>query len=302
MPVADPFAYAIDLERYRRADHRWLDDLDGVTVHAGPPHQRMGTRAVAERDWLPADEHTVAELALRRRLVDEAPAEVHLALPGSDRAGREVADTVHAWLSRYRPGALTGWRSVADPLVRAGLAVQEDLCVMERTGGRWRLTAGLVCFPTYWRLGDKIGRDQADVHGPVPHYADDLAAKVDRFFDRLVPGKIAARRNWGFSAHPLLFAPDLAALGTPASFEPGSLWLRSERQTLCRLPRSGAVLFTIRVQLAPAAAIEARPALAARLAAAIDGWTPELVASRGGRHGWIDEVRAWLGAAAIRPG
>jgi len=119
---------------------------------------------------------------------------------------------------------------------------------------------------------------------------------VSRFFDRLSPDRIVSRRNWGFSAHPLLFAPDQSALRQPDAFHPDHLWLRSERQTLRRLPATGAILFTIRVQLAPSAALTRLPDLAARLLEAIKDWTPELVESRGGRYGWIDDVTAWLGS------
>lgn len=308
MGFVDPYAYSIDAERYRRGDHRWLDELDQLAVHAGPPHQRMGTRAIDEAEWLLLDEHHAAETALRARLVAEARHEVFGCVAGSEAATAEAAELVQRWLARHggdgsrapdaAPDALGVAGGEAEPLVRAGLAVQEDLCLMQRDEAGWRLTAALLCFPTYWRLHDKLGHTQQDVHGPVPHYADDLSDKVGRFFDRLSPGRVVSRRNWGFSAHPLLFAPDLTQLRQEPGFDPSHLWLRSERQTLRRLPDSGAVLFTIRVQLAPAEALLSRPALAGRLAAAIEGWTPELAASRGGRHGFLTHVTAWLRAIA----
>ncbi|MGE0728999.1 MAG: DUF3445 domain-containing protein [Acidimicrobiia bacterium] len=305
-PPVDPANYPIDTDRYATADLTWLDELDALTVHAGAPHQRMGTRGIDERDWLRADEHRVAELALRRRLVVDAPGEVYAAIDGSAAAAEEAAELVHRWLRTARPDLLDGWHAAEAlglaPLAHAGVAVQEDLCVMQPRDGAWVLAAALLCFPTYWRLADKLGLAQEHVHGPVPHYATDLAERVSRFFDRLGPDRIVSRRNWGFSAHPLLFVPELDALERPARYEPEAVWLRSERQTLRRLPVSGGVLFTIRVQLAPAAALRSRPALAARLLAAIDGWTPELVESRGGRTGWVPEVRAFLQEIAHRHG
>ena len=60
------------------------------------------------------------------------------------------------------------------------------------------------------------------------------------------------------------------------------LWLRSERQTLRRLPGTGAVVFTIRTQQAPLDVLAARPALRTRLAAAVASWSGPLVAYRGG--------------------
>lgn len=266
-----------------------------MTVHAGAPHQRMATRAIDEGIWLPPDEHRRRELELRRRLLDEAGPEVFAALPESDEASAETAGLIEEWFARHHPGAWT--LPDADhphPLGRAGLAVQEDLCLMQRdAGGAWRFTAGVLCFPTYWRLHDKLGRPQERVHGPVPHYADELATKVTRFFDRLTPGRIVARRNWGFASHPLLFVPDLDALDHPST-APEDLWVRSERQTLRRLPVSDAILFTIKIQLAPVSALAGRPAVAGRLLAAIEGWSPELRASRGSRYGWLDQLPAWL--------
>ncbi|WP_419553402.1 heme-dependent oxidative N-demethylase subunit alpha family protein [Candidatus Poriferisodalis sp.] len=150
IPV-DPHAYPIDIERYRNADLRWLDELDRVSVHAGVPYQRMGTRGIEEADWLRADELRASELALKRRLHDEAHGEVFAALPGSEGSCAEASGLVHDWLARHLPEALSEWDdTIAPPLARAGLAIQEDLCVMEQADGGWRLTAGLVGFPTYW--------------------------------------------------------------------------------------------------------------------------------------------------------
>lgn len=297
MPTVDPTAYPIDADRYRHADLTWLDELDRLAVHSGEPHQRMGTRAVDEASWLLADEHRDAELALRRRLVADAPHEVFGALAGSEAAAQEAAESVRTWLAAHRPSALADRDPTVErghPLVAAGLAVQEDLCIMERAGDRWRLTSGIVCFPTYWRLAEKLGGSVTEIHGPVPHYDTDLADRVPRFFDRLAPGRIVSRRNWGFAAHPLLFVPDLSVLAAPGAFDPDHVWLRSERQTLRRLPVSDAVLFTIRVQLAPLSALDRRPSLAGRLRDAVENWSPQLVASRGGRYGWVAEVTAWL--------
>jgi len=298
MTAVDPLRYPLDVDRYRTADHRWLDEVDHHVVHTGEPHHRMGTRQVDEHDWLRIDEHRPGELALRRRLVEEIPDAVVAHRPGSETAAAEVAATVHDWLGAHRPDALVDWdRPVDDPPLRAALAVQEDLCVMQPVAGGWRLTAAVVCFPTSWRLGDKIGRAQPEIHRPVPHFDNDLATRVDRFFDRLTPGRIAGRRNWGITPHPLLFVPDSTAIPAPA-LDVERLWLRSERQTLRRLPDTGAVLFTIRVQLAPLTALADRPRLAAAIADTIDAWPADLAADRLESHDWRGSALPWLRAIA----
>lgn len=297
----DPYGYGIDVASYRSADHSWLAELDDQTVHAGRPYQRMGTRTIPEDEWFRVDSHVRSELDLKRRLLAEAPREVFAALDGSEAPCIEAAELVAEWLRTFAHAPavalddrVVSTATVAHPLQQAALAVQDDLCIMQRDERGWRLTAAVLCFPTYWRLSDKLGKAQEQIHEPVPHFAEDLSAKVSRFFDGMRPDRIVCRRNWGFSAHPLLFVPDLADLAQPEGFDPSHVWLRSERQTLRRLARTGAILFAIRVQLAPSEALVAYPGVAARLAQAMDAWSPELATSRGSRHGWLAEVAAWL--------
>ena len=133
---------------------------------------------------------------------------------------------------------------------------------MVERDGDFHLDAACLCFPSHWRLADKLGRPTSAVHRPVPGYAEELSARVDRFLARLRPGVVTARRNWSVHPSPALFAP------VPPPPSPGAdLWLRSERQTLRRLRDSGAVLFTIRVQQTPFASLVHRPDVARRLAA-----------------------------------
>ena len=52
-----------------------------------------------------------------------------------------------------------------------------------------RLIAAVLCFPSRWRLADKMDRLMGAIHGPVPFYADRLARPVDRFMRLLKPGR-----------------------------------------------------------------------------------------------------------------
>ncbi len=137
------------------------------------------------------------------------------------------------------------------PLDQAGRLVQEDFCILQSDGENYRLTAGAVCFPSNWLLSDKIGCTLADVHVPVPGYADKLQKPVDRFFNNLSADAIVWRANWTIHDSPTLFktthdpAPTTVTSGNAGE----TLWFRVERQTLRRLPESGAVLFTIRTHL-----------------------------------------------------
>ncbi len=234
----------------------------------------MGLRTIPEADWLVPDERRPAELAEKARLLAERHDDVFAALPGTEAAGAEVLALVTGWLADHRPDLAPTSASGpqdAHPLEQAGRLVQEDLCVMDRRGDDVCLVAASLCFPSHWRLADKIGGTAAAIHGPVPRYREELQAKVDRYLDRLPHDRIAQRRNWTIQDHPTLFVPTYPPWqeGIDATNAGERLWLRSERQTLRRLPRTGAVLFTIRVQVVPLGVLAARPDVAHALANAL---------------------------------
>lgn len=262
----------------------WLDELQ---LAPGPPWHAMGTRALEASAWLLVDEHRDAELDRKRKLIDERREIVVAATPGTQDAEAELVDLIRAATDRPLDTARPS-------LVAAALAVQEDLCVLRRdVEGRWILASGVVCFPSMWRLPDKVGLPRAEVHGPVPAYADELAARVDRFVDRLRPDRPVWRRNWLVHASDELHLPEPPPPPEPPPDVPDGLWLRSERQTLRRLPRTDAVVFTIRTQQVPLAAVASRPDVARGLAAAIGAWSPDLVAYRGAAA-WRTPALGWL--------
>ena len=76
------------------------------------------------------------------------------------------------------------------------------------------------------------------------------------------------------------------------------LVLRVERQTLTRLPESGAILFTIKTHIDPLAAIAGRADLVGGLARAVREMPRDMAAYkaldpiRGPLTGWLDDQRA----------
>lgn len=260
----------------------WLDEL---SLEPGPPWLAMGTRGIDNAGWLLADEDRPRDLAWKATTLELHHDEAFAALPSAavSAASAEVLDLIAAATGAAPDGQL-------HPLDAAGRLVQEDLCLLVERDGAPHLDAGSLCFPSYWRLRDKLGRPLGAVHGPVAHYADDLAAKVDRFITRLPPDRVVVRRNWSVHDDPTYWLPD----PTPEQVvdPPEGLWLRSERQTLRRLATPGAVVFTIRTQQVPLAVLDGRPEVARRLAAAIAAWSPALVAYKG-HHGAL-AAQSWL--------
>jgi hypothetical protein len=261
-----------------------------LPFESGAYRMAMALTTVTERTWFEIDDRYVDEMAERRRLLAEQHGDVFGALQISDAARAETLREIVANLTRHVPhwftrsddalrNALTGetWNLAAppcDPLELAGRLVQEDLCIIQQGDDGPIFTAAVLCFPSRWRLHEKLGKPLALVHGPVPHYAERLATPVDRFMAKVKPGHIASRLNWSVLDDPAMFQPggrwrvqpDTAITPDNAG---DALYLRVERQTLRRLPRSGAILFGIRVHSYPLARAIKTPAAASRLAAAV---------------------------------
>ncbi len=261
----------------------WLDELP---LEPGPPWLTMATRQLQLGGWLVADDDRERDLVRKAVLLDERHAEVFAALdtPAVGAASLEVLELVlDATGQPVVPSDL-------HPLDAAGRLVQEDLCLMVLRDGAPHLDAASLCFPSYWRLSEKLGRPMAEVHGPVAHYGDELATKVDTFLQRLHRDRPVWRRNWSIHDDPTYFLPDPTP---PREVEPpNGVWLRSERQTLRRLATDAVVLFTIRTQQVPLAVLSERPDVAQRMAAAIAAWSPAMQAYKG-HHGALAAQR-WL--------
>lgn len=254
----------------------------------------LGLRRLAPGGWLDEGDHA-AQVAEKRRLLTQRPDDVVRWLPGSETAAAELLELVVVDLGAHHAAEIAMGQPdpALHPIDAAGRLVCEDLCLLQRSDGQWRLTAASVCFPSRWRLADKIGRTVAEIHGPVPGF-EAIAAPVDAFFDRLTADRPMWRTNWS-----LLNGRDLFQDGreqTPAPAEFGALVFRVERQTLRRLPGSGAAVFTIRTYTGSLADVVAgQPRRAADLAATLRTVGPATLAYKGWTHTvaglvrWLDE-------------
>jgi hypothetical protein len=230
---------------------------------AGPSGRHtVGARAVPLGGWLELTGDDVAgQVQEKQRLFDTRRGDVLRSLPGSEAAKDELLEAV-----RQATGARVEMDGL-DPLEAAGRLAPEDFCLHlpDPVTGELALRAACVCFPNRWLLESKIGRNVTAIHSPVPGYQEQLGSPVSRLMERLAPDRIMERHNWGIADGPELFAPEPRS---PGGSSP-DYWLRVERQTLRRLPRSGAVVFTIRTLQAPLAVVRHDPDASQLLATAI---------------------------------
>ncbi|MCU1463258.1 MAG: hypothetical protein JWO37_3333 [Acidimicrobiales bacterium] len=235
---------------------------------ASPFRLTVGLRRIAATSWIDADDNYEADLVERERVLDAHRDDVvqSLATDASRSACAELLDVLVASLpgapaiwARSEGGAVevvpTGWRlesaTTTDPLDAAAHLVADDLCVLD--GETLVLLAGAVCFPNRWRLSDKLGRAVTDIHDPVPRYRDELGDRVTQVLTKLRPDTVLERRNWSILLDPTLHQPEYAPsliehVDTDAGHIGELAWVRVERQTLRRLPQSGAVVFGIRTR------------------------------------------------------
>jgi len=260
----------------------------------GPLTLAPGLRPIAPEAWLTPDTeaHT---LAGKHTVMRSHRGEVYGAREGSELAALELASAVHALAGQ---GAGT-WASA---LEGAASAVSDDLCVLIKDGeGLWRLEAASLCAPTFWRLGEKLGEPLGVLHGPVPGANPGMVSRIHRMFDAVQPGQVLERFNWTVQPGTARYTPEQAPfkkiaadLQTAGALD--ALWLRVERQTISKLPVSGAVVFTIRVAIDPLRAALADAAHVDAFRAAWDGIDPVLAAYKAWPH-YQRLVRAALASA-----
>lgn len=161
-----------------------------------------------------------------------------------------------------------------EPLWAISLAMADDLLLLQPRGDEYVLTAASLCSPSHWRLEEKFEQPMSTIHGTIPGFTGVLQPRVERFLQHLQPARPVERFNWGLQRGAALCARQTEAAE-------GALHYRCERQTLSRLPGTGAILFTIRVYLSPLSSLSAVPGALQTLLQAIDACPPALAVYKG---------------------
>jgi hypothetical protein len=144
------------------------------------------------------------------------------------------------------------------------------LLLKSDTSGDIRLVGGCLCFPSHWRLTDKIGKSIEFVHSPVPGLNENLGASIHKFLAGLKPGLAWQRVNWGLSRSPELNQhPDRPLPRLDVDVGVTEVWLRVEEQALVALPESGGILFGIRIVNHPLAKLRSNAVVRAGLSRAL---------------------------------
>ena len=215
------------------------------------PRALPGIQPTNMDNWLLRDDAFAAQMQRREALLAEHRSDVLALDPDAEPAAQELLELVLTYAYGGVADQVTrrdGQQVQIDraqPLDSLCKLVQEDLCILQKRGDEHVLTGAVLCFPASWSLSEKFMRPLIDIHIPVDSYDENIARRVQRLFDGIQPG----RPLWQFNALTYedaeLFQPRSASAPRRDRNAQTARYLRSERQTLLRLPETRAVIFSI---------------------------------------------------------
>lgn len=271
----------------------------------------MGIRSMEWDRWFELDNqwHKFHNAKLQR--LEERGTELYDTSPEARDAAYELLDELKRYLPRRYPmlfkdngvgldNIITGesfdfrdGHLSEDPMLIAAKLVQDDLAIMmEGSDGHYYLKAGAIVLPGFWRFREKYQMPLNKIHtsGDVPKYETHLKSGMEKFFTRLTCDKPVVRNNYFIQTDSNLgWSSSIGDentddvgwnTATPASTAE-QLHFRSERQLLRRLPKSGAIIFTIRTYFTPLTELAEEPYIPARLLHAIQSWSEDVQEYRG---------------------
>jgi hypothetical protein len=287
------------------------------------PHVSVGTGCYQHP--IDVDEHYVAECR-EREICLATTSDRYLALPHMMPAQWDCLELIMQSLARDYPkhfqlsreGARWHWVNrlleikttftfgdpatlPCEPLEYITRQVQGDWCVLDQRDDTLWMDAGMVTTQADWSLNFDLGMNFIEWHGPVP-LAHDLGVfdRALKFLLELQLGHPVRRLNWTMTVRPRqdtspeqypFWGPDRASVTVENAGE--IVHLRVELQGLWRLPRSNAIVFSIRCYLISLKELVTIPKWGRRLHRVLKNLHPALVDYKGLTR-YRDTVTRWL--------
>ena len=215
-----------------------------------------GTKPISPDEWIICDDAFSQQMALRDNLIETKKDKVLAISEEAQKAAVELSKmTLDFCISKLgyqkksskviRPDNVSVEIDFDEPMMFLGRLVQNDFCILQKANQDHVLTAASLCFPASWSLDEKFLKPLIDIHVPVKEYDDNIAKRVQRLFDGLQINRPVWRFNAMYYEDPSLFQP--RSINQPRRKPaPNKVnYFRSERQTLIKLPESGAIIFGI---------------------------------------------------------
>ena len=215
-----------------------------------------GTRPISPDEWIICDDAFSQQMALRDELIESKKDKV-LAISdeAQDAAVELLKMTLDFCITKLgykkkvnkiiRPDKVSIEIDLNEPMTFLGRLVQNDFCILQKKDNEHVLTAAALCFPASWSLEEKFLKPLIDIHVPVKQYDDNIAKRVQRLFDGLQINRPVWRFNALHYEDPNLFQPRSVNQPRKKPSPNKVKYFRSERQTIIKLPESGAIIFGI---------------------------------------------------------
>lgn len=241
-----------------------LNEQLSVQAWTDPRLARLpGVQPLAVENWLLRDGAFAPQMAYRDWLLEHRREDVFQRMPQANDAGAELCELMTAECGFLREGRITtrpdGVKvdvTSDHPLIIAARLTQMDLCILQDAGEYHVLTAGVMCFPSSWSLPEKLGRSLASIHAPVKEYDARIAASVQRMFKAIRVEQPLWRANYLIYTDPNLHQPRKEGVAKPIEVS-APRYVRVERQSFRRLPKTGAVVFGIHTSIVEAESLNA---------------------------------------------
>ena len=215
-----------------------------------------GTRPVSPDEWIICDDAFSQQMALRDQLIETKKDKVLAISDEAQEAAVELLKmTLDFCVSKLgykrnvnkiiRPDKVSVEIDLNEPMTVLGRLVQNDFCILQKKDDEHVLTAAALCFPASWSLEEKFLKPLIDIHFPVKAYDDNIAKRVQRLFDGLQINRPVWRFNALYYEDPNLFQPRSVNQPRRKPAPNKVKYFRSERQTIIKLPESGAIIFGI---------------------------------------------------------
>ena len=260
---------------------------------------KVGLEPIKESDWLEIDDLFNSEIELKKELYNSHFNDIHQEVKESFESQVELLSVLKSHLEQYHPDLEITSVAESLPLKNASLMVQEDLVLMLPRGEEYFLGAASLCAPSNWSLQEKFKSSLIGLHIHVPTYEKKIGSRVNNLFNNLPMERIFQRFNWSVYEDSKLFQPArsksrIERSKTITEDNAGDrLFIRVERQTIRRLPGTGAIVFTIRVHVNPLLSIKKDLSLLTDFNQALENLTTDMK-----KYKSIDQIemplRGWL--------
>lgn len=217
-----------------------------TSLMKGPPKFEVGLKPIAPENWLNPDDQK-DWLPEKNCLLDNSLNDVFRALSDTQEAQEELAQLISAHKKKKLRGE-------EPPIISASRLTSDDLIIMDKRDGEWTLVAATLCNPTFFDANYALGKDLSLLHGPIPTGNFDLSGRIARIFDNIPPDAVLERFNWTVQWSNQRYTPDgevlrQESLAAPLDLAKEMVHERVERQTIRLLPKTRAIVFTIRIRI-----------------------------------------------------